>query len=142
MLDKIPYMQELEALNLPRDEYCFFGAAPLIMKGIKDFTRDLDILVTDKLWQKLKLEYPVSIFENDGQSGEYIVLGNIEFVQCLLYFSTEECEDIIRRADVIEGYRFMNLTDMITWRERLGREKDFEAINLINEYLTKKSKVK
>ena len=136
-LEKLRFLDELNALNLPKEEYALGGSAPLVVRGLKEINQDLDLLVTRKLWNALAKKAPIQIFENGTQRGEYISIGNIDFIKCLIGVSETETELVLNQAEVIEGYRFVTLEDVIKWKKILNRDKDLQTIRLIEEYLQK-----
>lgn len=42
--------------------------------------------------------------------------------------------EILKDADFINGYYFMNMADVADYKTKLGREKEQEVVNLINKY--------
>ena len=45
--------------------------------------------------------------------------------------------EYINRAEIIDGLSFVNLKDVIKWKEKAGRNKDKRDIILINQYLSR-----
>lgn len=43
----------LRELSMPYDEYYVIGGANLVLRGIKDYTTDIDVLVSDRLFNEL-----------------------------------------------------------------------------------------
>jgi predicted nucleotidyltransferase len=41
---------------------------------------------------------------------------------------------MIDRAELIQGFRFIKLEDMIKWKQKMGREKDMQDIELVRKY--------
>ncbi len=123
-------LDEFRKLNLPDGEYAIFGSTPLAIRGIRE-ARDLDVVVKDNLYDKLKEMYPQN-FKKDR-----ITIGKIEI------FSIDSCKSklgdltgAIKRADKIQGLRFLNLKDTIEWKKKLNRPKDLKDIELIKKHLT------
>lgn len=44
---------------------------------------------------------------------------------------------LIESADLIKGFPFIKLEEFIKFKSELGREKDFDDIKLMEEYLAK-----
>ena len=128
-------LEELETLNLPKDEYALWGSAPLVIRGIKVENHDLDILVTKKLWNELAKNHQVQLFQNKTEQGKFITIGRLDFIQHIIGFTETECEAMIKQADIINGYFFVTLKDIIKWKNILQREKDILDIKLIEQYL-------
>ena len=64
------YLQELKQLNLPADQFAVFGSGPLAIRNIRE-SNDIDLIVKEKLWQKLSQKYKV-------EDNKKIQIGKIE----------------------------------------------------------------
>jgi len=125
-------LKNLRDINLPTDQFAIFGSGPLAARGLRD-CRDLDIVVTTKLWKTLlKNYYP------DTANPEKIILvrsrpdGETEieaFRSWQPWFS--EVNDLIATADIIDGVRFVNLENVKKWKTEMGREKDKADLHLL-----------
>ncbi|MFH1637351.1 MAG: hypothetical protein ABIB71_02925 [Candidatus Woesearchaeota archaeon] len=121
------YLEELKKMKLPENEFAIFGSGPMAIRGIRE-NKDLDILAKASLWDNLKKQFPVS--DNDS-----IKVGEIEFFREWPFF--ENPEELIDHADIIDGFRFVKLKDVIKFKQALGREKDQRDIRKIEEFLRK-----
>lgn len=127
-------LNNFKKLKLSDKGYAIYGSGPLGVRGIRD-VKDLDIVVTDDLYQKLKEKYP-----KDSKK-ERIKLGEIEIYPIWAWGTGfEGLKETIDRAELIDGLRFVLLEDLIRWKEKMGRVKDFEDIELIKKYLKDKIK--
>lgn len=137
MIKDTPLIQDLLSLDLPTEDYAIFGSGPMFAHGIKDLGHDIDILARGSAWEKaitlnkpklskLGFDQVVELFEGkieifDGWApGEW------------------DTDKLIDTADVIEGIRFISLENVVKWKKIIGREKDFEHIKMIENYLVKK----
>lgn len=128
-------LQKLEKLNLPKDKFVVFGSAVLAAHGIRG-ARDLDLVVTRDLFDKLTEKFPLDNLE-DGSPR--ILIDEIEIMRDPGFgFDTEEW---IKNADVIDGVRFVRLEDLMEWKKKMGREKDLKDIKLIEDYLNRSRQV-
>lgn len=124
---------EFRALNLPDGEYAIYGSGPMAVRGIKS-TEDLDVIVTEPLYQELKGKYPED-FAMD--TIKRIKIGEIEFYPaCAWDPKMSGLEGAIERAELIDGLRFVLLEDLVRWKKEMARPKDFEHIKMIEHYLT------
>lgn len=125
-------LEKFKRLDIPEDQYVFYGSGPLAIRGIRE-GEDLDIIVYDELFKKLKEKY-----KKENKNGDKIVLegGDIEIFPAQGSI-VDNAEEAIKRADVIEGFKFMNLHDLIQWKTKLGRPKDLRDIEMIKDYLKK-----
>ena len=122
-------LNEFKKLDLPDSEYAIYGSGPLGVRGIRE-VNDLDIIVTDSLYQNLKEKY------SQEPRKERIKIGEIEIYPLWAWGPKfDGLETTIKRAEVIQGFRFVRLKDLLKWKEKMGRPKDFEDIELIKNYL-------
>lgn len=119
------HIEELKKLKLPMDEFAITSSGPMAIRGLRE-NKDIDIIVKPKLWEGLKSQFPIS---NDDK----IKVGNIEICQGSLGNS----EELIDNADVIDGFRFVKLNEVIKFKQAVGREKDLKDIKLIENFLKK-----
>ena len=66
------------------------------------------------------------------------MIGNIDLTYSMVDVF-DDCEQLIDRADVVNGYRFITLEDTKFWKSSLNREKNLEDIKKIDEYLNKRN---
>jgi hypothetical protein len=125
------FLEELKALDFPMGEYVIVSSGSLAIRGIRECS-DLDLLISDSLFEKLSQKYPVV----DTPTISKIEIGNIE---CLHVKNNPEdlypTERQIREADLIGGFPFQNLETCLYFKEKEGREKDLRDVELIREYM-------
>ena len=121
-------MHELAKLDLPESEYAIFGSGPLAIRGLKE-ANDLDTVVTDRLFNDLSERY-------GNEDPDRLVLegGDIEIYPAQNSL-LDEPDSAIDRAETIESFRFVLLEDIIRWKEKMGRQKDLEHIQIIKDFL-------
>lgn len=115
--------ERIKSLDLPFGQYVIVGSGIMEAFGMRKAT-DIDISVTEELFEKLR--DVVDIWRQEGidiktklLNGEYPV-------------TTQE---LINSAITIEGIPFMNLEELIKFKQATAREKDFKDIELIETYL-------
>jgi hypothetical protein len=125
-------IDKLSQADLPSKKYAVFGSGPLAIRGIRE-SRDLDLVVSQDLydlclhsgWEE-KSDQGVLSLEKDGIS---------------LYSSWEikgykrPVNKLISTAEIIAGYPFVNLDEVIMWKKVMARDKDLKDIELITDYL-------
>lgn len=137
----------LKNLNLPKGEYAIVGSGPLAIRGIRE-ARDVDIIVTKNLWEKLVKEHNIeaSPFERFRlEHGTVEVMGNKSVYMSPLI---KPAEDLIKEADIIGGYPFVQLHIIKRCKRILAAqdgaedkelyEKCMTDINLIDTYIRNK----
>lgn len=133
-------LQELIRLNLPILDFVVVGSGALAIRGIRE-TKDLDVIVTNKLWNDLLAKYESEV-ENGVERIKFD--SNIEILNpAQSIFGNSKIipiEKIFQRADMIDGIKFISLNHLKKIKLKLGREKDFKDIELIDKYLNKLDK--
>ncbi len=132
-------LDEFRKMKLPDKEYIVYGSGPLGVRKIRE-VRDLDVFAIDDLYKKLKEKYPQNINSREKK----IEIGEIEIYSPLRWDwkdSVGDLKDVIGRGELIDGIRFICLKDLMICKKEMGRQKDFEDIKLIENYL-KLKKVK
>lgn len=124
------YLNELEELNLPKDQYVIFGSGCLAARGIRE-NRDLDILIRLNLWVDLSKKLPI----NHNESGKPLQYKHVTLFYDLPHITYSD--KIINEAEFIDGFPYMKLYYLVKLKKILGREKDLEDIKLITSYLKK-----
>lgn len=128
-------LELLNKLSLPEDQFVIVGSGPLGVRNIRE-CRDLDVLVTDKLWIELAKKYPV---KKEHGIDKIEVAEGIEMLSKGSAFrdpSIASIDEIIRTADLIEGIRYINLELLKKFKQKMAREKDLKDIELIKDYLS------
>lgn len=106
------------------------SGAALVLFGVRENTRDVDLVCTKELADRLEAEgYP---FRRDGLDNTRIFSIN-EHVEVLEDWETEEVVEI-------EGLRSASLLSIRKQKEALGREKDLRDIALIDGFIREKER--
>lgn len=125
---KVKYLDEVLALNLPRDQYALFGSTCLAVHGLRE-NKDVDILVKERIWKELVKEYPLT------KRGT-IEIGNVEIGYSFYNpFLNAPIDDMIDTAEIIDGLKYVKLEYVLAWKKRRMSEKDIKDIRLIEDYL-------
>lgn len=94
---------KVKELNLPHGQYVVFGSGPLAVHSIRE-TRDVDLLVTDKFYNRLKEQ---GWEEREWDSGGTYLSKDIYEVETSLW-QAKDLEDI----ELIQAYRKKKATDV------------------------------
>ena len=121
----------IDKIGLPKDSYSIFGSGPMAIRGLRE-GRDVDIIVKPELWEILIKKYSKK-YENR------IDLDHLEiYKNWLPWFN--DANELIEESDIIEGYKFVKLQNVLTWKESFNRPKDKVDSEIIKEYLRQISK--
>lgn len=122
------------SLELPEDKYCVYGGFVLELLGIRK-SDDIDIIVKDGLWNKLKQEYSENIYFDE--KGERINLGDDIEIWEHLNPHVKNHEEIIDNSEEIKKIKTISLDDLVEFKKSYGRAKDLKDIDSIKEYKNK-----
>jgi hypothetical protein len=128
--------KKLQELNFPIGEYVLVGSGPLAARELREAS-DLDIAVTDKLWQQLLDSGDYKLEERYGRL--FLAEPDSEDVDIIKQLDWEAypttVEEAIASADIIKGFPFLSIPETIKFKTALGREKDFRDIKMLEDYL-------
>jgi hypothetical protein len=129
-------IEEVKKINLPKDKYVVFGSGILAAKGIRP-AKDVDFAVTSDLFRQLqRAGWKRKFFFIRFLSCKLITTGIYEaFSNVRRGKYQKSVEELIESAEVIEGIPFMNLEELRAFKQELGRPKDLNDIQLIDDYL-------
>jgi hypothetical protein len=131
------FIDELKALNLPAGQYAIFGSGPLAIRNLRD-AGDIDIIVTQELWDELAKKYPLHHKETVKGPVTSMAVGNIEIYKDWLNL-TPIVPELIETAETINDLPFVQLKYVIEWKNYMGRDKDKNDLKLIEEYYKSQS---
>ena len=135
--------EELQKLDLPRDQFMVLGSGILAALGIRD-AGDIDLLITPDLFDQLRQSgWKYEVIEIEGRPREKISKGIAEaFSDFWWNGGNLKTEDGIAMAEQIDGISFLPLKVLLDVKKAMGREKDLRDIVLIEEYLRAHPKTK
>jgi len=123
----VKHFSELKELNFSENEFAVFGSGPLAIRGIRE-SNDVDIIVKEKLWNKLAKKYKI-------QNKNCIQIGSLEIYRDWLPWF-DDVNKLIDDADIFENVLFVKLKSVLDWKKKFGREKDKKDVLLIEKYLS------
>ncbi len=123
--------QKAKDLQLPMGQYALFGSTPLGIRGLRD-CHDIDIIVTEDLWNKFKNENWEIITVND--SVQKLSKDDVEILKNW-YPGEWDIKKLIEEAEIIDGLPFVKLEEVLKWKKLFNREKDQKDIKIIEEFL-------
>ena len=126
-MDKLEIIHLLKEAAFDSREYWVTSGAAMVLYGIRDRTRDIDLGCTSQMADKLEKEGCSAEILHDG-SRRIVFSETVELFENWL-------ED---RAVLLEGLPVVSLDGLIRMKETLGREKDRQDILLLKEYRTRR----
>lgn len=132
-------LEEFDLLHLPVADYIIAGSGPMGIRGIREI-RDLDIVVSDELWELLSDKYAIIDGGDPGTKKIVIsevieVLGTPSFTYDDLF--TPKVNELIEEAEMIDGHPYMSLSHLIFFKCKKKRDKDLRDVSMIYEWLKK-----
>ena len=131
--------KRISYLPLDSDDYIIMGSGVMFALGLKklDEIRDIDLLVTNKGWEKVK--NLTKNYHNKTLNYSHLYLFNkrIEIFNAWIpgdYIP----EELIKNAIKIGQFNFASIEDTIRWKKQLHRDKDIKDIDMLLHYLENK----
>lgn len=126
---------EVKRLNLPLGQFVVFGSGPLAARGIRA-TSDVDLFTTSALYASLKAGGWQEKVKPVDAGGLYLAHGIYEADDTWHYGDYDPTpEELIAKADVIQGVPFAPLVEVLKWKRAFGRPKDIADVGLIQAYM-------
>lgn len=130
-----PLIRELVALGLPAEDYVIFGSGPLLAHGIRTELGDLDLVARGAAWQRAERTGTPCRGAVTGGPGYQFDGGRITVFPN--WISPDwDTDDLIDRAEVVDGLRFARLQDVLAYKRQLRRPKDVVDIRTIMRFVT------
>ncbi|MEG0773880.1 hypothetical protein [Clostridium sp.] len=127
MLHKKDIIKILRDMNLPLGEYWITSGAALVIHGVKETTRDIDLgCTTNLVEQYLRKGCKYIVADDDTKIVE--VSDKIEMLE----------NWFVDEIEFIDGLPVGSLESIKKQKSELGREKDINDIKLIDEYIKNK----
>lgn len=124
MLNRNNIINILKELNLPANEYWITSGAALVLHGIKESTRDIDLgCKTDLVDYFINKGCKYKVMEDNSRIVE--VNDKIELLE----------NWFVDKVEFIDGLPIASLLSIRKQKEALGREKDIIDIKMIDKYI-------
>lgn len=131
-MNKAEILNKLNEYNFDTNEYIVISSAALVIQGVKEETKDIDISVTPKYYKYLEENYNCELERYDEKNNI-----NIYYIDDVINFSTnyysEDKDDFI----LLDGIKIQSISSVTRLKNMLNRPKDIKDIELINKFLGK-----
>lgn len=128
-LYKDDILKILESYDIDYNESIILSGASLVLQGVKEYTSDIDISVSDKVYHDLLKKYSCTlekIVDND----------KVWFIDDIINFGRTYYDKV--EFYLLNGYKIQTIESILELKRELGRSKDMEDIKHILEYERKK----
>ena len=126
-MNKIELLNLLETLTFPKDEYYVLSGASLVLRDIKEEAKDLDLCISDELFEQIKEKYNLTD-DMKNECGFYKINDNLEIV-------VNKKEDF--KMEIGERYNLEDLQTILNFKLKRNLSKDKKDIANIKIYLEK-----
>lgn len=127
-MKKDELLKLIESLKIDKNEFWILSSGALVLRGIYDDARDLDIAVTNKGLEELKKNYNLIRKEN----GWYIVNDEVECV-------CDGDKDKLKYKPEYNGeYYLQNINEYYEYLKQSSRDKDKVRIPIVENYIKNK----
>ena len=113
----------------PKDEYYVLSGASLVLRGIKEEANDLDLCVSEELFDQIKDKFNLTD-EKKNECGFYKINDNLEIV-------VDKKEDF--KMEMGEKYNLEDLQTILDFKINRNLPKDKKDIDNIKKYLYTKN---
>lgn len=124
MLKKREIIERCMSLGLETWEYGVGYGAAMVLHGVTEETRDIDIYVTVEVFRKLAGFHVLQHF-SDGEP--YICIDGLADI-----FAADEPE---MEKVMIQGVPVLTLKEIVSTKKKLGRAKDMDDIERIERFI-------
>jgi hypothetical protein len=121
-------------LDLDCRDFVIFGSGPLLAHRLRRHIQDLDVVARGAVWCRVsQYGFPAAGSINGAPMAVFWG-GLIQFSPG--WISEDwDTDDLIDRAEIIEGLPFAQLTDVLEYKQMLGRPKDRRDIQALVQLL-------
>ena len=119
-------------LDLDVRDFVIFGSGPLLAHGLRYGIHDLDVVARGPAWQRVLEHGCPGTGSVNGAPMALFWDGLIQFSQG--WISADwDADDLIDRAQRVQGWPFATLTDVLAYKEILLRPKDYPDIAALRQ---------
>ena len=116
----------LKKYNFDPQKYIVVSGSAMVMYGLKKFTHDVDISVTEDLFIYLLQHFDCKL-ERINKFGKKVF-----YIDNVINFGTDFYSP---KSCIIDGIPVQNIQELKKTKEAMGRKKDIADLKLINQYL-------
>jgi hypothetical protein len=116
--------------GLDRRDFVIFGSGPLLAHGLRQRISDLDVVARGAVWDRVRQRGIPGIGTINGAPMVQFWGGRIQFSSG--WISEDwDADDLIDRAENIQGLPFAQLSDVLVYKQALRRPKDGPDIDAL-----------
>lgn len=138
--------QTLDILGMPKDQYFVIGGANLVLRDILHRTIDIDMLVSDSLFEGLQwvdgsfLKFPPEKARDRGATNQTVANNSLPMPISATTslgdgYYPMSFDDNRESVELVDGIPCISLDDVIASKEALQRPKDITHLHRIARHL-------
>ena len=124
-MNKQQILNKLKNLNLDKDKIIIISGAALVVQGITDQTEDIDIATSTEYFKTINWQAKIGAF------GKITKIYDVFDISDNLY-------DKNAKVVLVNGFKFLNLKDILKIKKMLNRPKDQKIIKKLENILSAK----
>ncbi len=124
-------VDRVRQLDLPLEEVIVIGSGLLDVLNLRA-AGDIDLLVTEALFQSLKLDDSYTYGVRSGS--KYLLQNDVE-IWTDWGDALPDYSAAISQCVIIQGVAFLDPQALIREKQRMGREKDYRDIRLLEDFM-------
>ncbi len=138
MFEKL--LSDVRTLKLPPGSYALFGSAPILVRGLREASNDLDLIIRPETWGELAVRPELT--RKTHESGREYLEWEGHNIELYPFWQPGEwgIAKLIDDAELIDGLPYVRLETVLAWKQRLARPKDVRDIALIEAFFDKQQK--
>jgi len=122
-MNKQELLKLVDSLELPKSEYYILSSGCLLLYGLREKANDLDLCVTERLFEGLKNKY--NLTEKDKNECGFYKINDLVEVVVTGKFPFE--------YDIKDGYPVQKIEMILKSKQNSNREKDkIDVVNITN----------
>ena len=130
-MNKEKIIKEINRLKLDKNEFWVLGSSSLVLRGVIEQANDIDLAITNKLYEKLTKNYKLTYLGTNHASKWYRINDKIE---CCIEEIDKEKVEFTKPFNLIDLEYYYN-----NYIKNSTREKDVQKKDKLENILHKKS---
>ena len=123
----------LRAVDLPVGDYAVFGSGPLLVRGIIEDARDIDVIARGTAWERALDEGEVTYLPEEDVTVAGFFDGALS-VGATWAYGDVDIDDLIDSAELFDGVPFVRIEHVIAYKRIADRDKDHDHLRRIERW--------
>lgn len=124
----------LRAVDLPVGDYAVFGSGPLLVRGIIEDARDIDVIARGSAWERALDQGEITYLPDEDITVAAFFDGALSVGTTWAYRDVD-IDDLIDTAELFDGVPFVRLEHVIAYKRTADRDKDRDHLRRIGLWM-------